>query len=262
MTAADICRNTTRFGVTLSVVIVGTVACSSGKTVSTDSATSPPSRVLEQHRLDIDGDSVLDSIVVLRADSSAPGATSRIELQLSHAGARVLEDSNRWDPAPEEFNGYGSLLKSRLLYVADFYRAGRLLFLFGGKVGCCQQSLTIYRLGANGPEKYFYDPELFIDRSPVPQANKVAVIAGRRLSQAAAPPSSEFVSAVTYAPVIVYRLEEKPRIDSAATKALTREELGGFAGFEYRTDVAALRRSNGAKVLWNLRERRAIPYSR
>ena len=259
MTAAYALRIGGHFEVAVFAMIVGTVACSSGKTVTKDSAASTSSRVLEQHRLDVDGDSVLDSIIVVRADSSAPGVTHRIELHLSHAGARVLEDSSRWDPAPEEFNGYGNLLKSRLPYIADFHRAGRLLFLFGGKVGCCQQSLTIYRLGANGPEKYFYDRELFIDRSPVPQANKVAVIAGRRLSQAASPPSSEFVSAVTYAPVIVYRLEEKPRIDSAATKALTREELGGFAGFEYRTDVATLRKSNGAKVLWNLRERRVIP---
>jgi hypothetical protein len=259
MTAADMFRNTTRIGVALSVVIFATAACSFGKTAAKDSATSMSSRVVEQHHLDVDGDSVLDSIIVVRADTSAPGVTDRIELRLSHAGLRVLEDSSRWDPAPEEFNGYGNLLKSRLLYIADFHRAGRLLFLFGGKVGCCQQSLTIYRLGANGPQKYFYDPELFIDRSPVPQAKTVAMIAGRKLSQAAAPPSSEFVSAVTYAPVVVYRLEEKPRIDSAATKALTREELGGFAGFEYRPDVAALRRSNGAKVLWNLRERRPIP---
>jgi hypothetical protein len=54
--------------------------------------------------------------------------------------------------------------------------------------------------------------------------------------------------------VIVYRLEDTPRTDSAATRTLTREELGGFAGFAYRTDVAALRRANGAKLLWNLRE--------
>jgi hypothetical protein len=248
-----------RYSSGIVLFVLATGACSSGKVATKDSAASTPSRVLEQHRLDLDGDSVPDSIVVLRADTSAPGATSRIELRLSHAGVRVLEDSSRWDPAPEEFNGFGNLLKSRLLYVADFHRAGRLLFLFGAKVGCCQQSLTIYRLGAKGPEKYFYNPELFIDRSPVPQANKVAMIAGRKLSQGIAPPSSEFVSAVTYAPVIVYRLEEKPRIDSAATKALTREELGGFAGFAYRTDIAALRRSTGAKVLWNLREHRAIP---
>jgi len=48
-------------------------------------------------------------------------------------------------------------------------------------------------------------------------------------------------------------------IDSAATRALTRDELGGFAGFAYRTDVAALHRGNGSKLLWNLRERRPMP---
>jgi hypothetical protein len=232
-------------------------ACSSGKPVAKDTAAASP--ILERHALDLDGDSVPDSILVFRGDSSAPGPARKIELHLSKAGTRVLQDSTRYDPAPEEFNGFGNLLTSHLVYAADFYRAGRLIFLFGGKTGCCQQSLTIYRAGANGPQKYFYDPELFIDRSPVPQPNKIALLAGRKLSQGLAPPSSEYVSAVTYAPVIVYRLEDAPRIDSAATRALTREELGGFAGFAYRTDVAALHRGNGSKLLWNLREHRPMP---
>ena len=232
------------FGVTLA-------ACSSGKPASQAS----PSPVLERHALDLDGDSVPDSVIVFRGDSFHSGAASKIELHMSRAGARVLQDSNRYDPAPEEFNGYGNLLTSHIVYAADFYRAGRLVFLFGAKTGCCQQSLTIYRAG----QKYFYDPELFVDRSPVPLPNKIALLAGRKLSQAVAPPSGEYVSAVTYAPVIVYRLEDAPRIDSAATRALTREELGGFAGFTYRTDVAALRRANGSKVLWNLKEHRPVP---
>jgi hypothetical protein len=37
------------------------------------------------------------------------------------------------------------------------------------------------------------------------------------------------------------------------------ESEHGFAGFAYRTDVAALRRGNGSKVLWNLREPRPTP---
>lgn len=238
------------FGLTMS-------ACSSAKPAAKDSAATSP--ILERHALDLDRDSVPDSVVVFRADSSHPGSASKIELHLSRAGTRVLQDSTRYDPAPEEFNGYGNLLTSHVVYAADFYRAGRLVLLFGAKTGCCQQSLTIYRAGPKGPEKYFYDPELFIDRSPVPQPNKIALLAGRRLSQAVAAPSSEYVSAVSYAPVIVYRLEDAPRIDSAATRALTREELGGFAGFAYRTDVAALRRANGSKLLWNLREHRPMP---
>lgn len=232
-------------------------ACSSTKPGAKETAGSSP--ILERHALDLDGDSVPDSILVFRGDSSAPGAASKIELHLSKAGTRVLADSTRYDPAPEEFNGFGNLLTSHLVYVADFYRAGRLVFLFGSKKGCCQQSLTIYRAGANGPERYFSDPELFVDRSPVPQPNKIAVLAGRRLSEALTPPSSEYSSAVTYAPVIVYRLEDRPRIDSAATRALTREELGGFAGFAYRTDVAALHRANGSKLLWSVREHRPLP---
>ena len=231
-------------------------ACSSGTRVAKDTAASP---ILERHALDLDGDSVPDSILVFRGDSSTHGAANKIELHLSRGSTRVLADSDRYDPAPEEFNGFGNLLTSHLVYAADFYRAGRLLFLFGGKTGCCQQSLTIYRAGPKGPEKYFHDAELFIDRSPVPQPNKVALLAGRKLSQGLTPPSSGYVSAVTYAPVIVYRLEDAPRIDSAATRALTREELGGFAGFAYRTDVAALRRSNGSKLLWNVREHRPMP---
>jgi hypothetical protein len=238
-------------------MLLAMAACSSGKPVA--EATTAASPILERHALDLDGDSVPDSIFVFRGDSSHPASASKIELRLSKAGARVLQASTRFDPAPEAFNGFGNLVTSHLVYVADFYRAGRLLFLFGGMTGCCQQSLTIYRATPTGPQKYFYDRELFIDRSPVPQPNKIALLAGRKLSQGVAPPSSEYVSAVTYAPVIVYRLEDTPRIDSAATRALTREELGGFAGFAYRTDVAALRRGNGSKLLWNLREHRVMP---
>lgn len=232
-------------------------ACSSDRPRAKDTTAASP--ILERHALDLDGDSVPDSIFVFRGDSSAPGAASRIELHLSRAGTRVLADSTRYDPAPEEFNGFGNLVTSHFVYVADFYRAGRLVFLFGAKTGCCQQSLTIYRAGPKGPQKYFSDPELFIDRSPVPLPNKIAVLAGRKLSEGVTPPSGEYVSAVTYAPVIVWRLEDTPRIDSAATRALTREELGGFAGFAYRTDVAALRRANGAKLLWNVKEHHPIP---
>jgi len=234
------------------------VSCSSGKPSATDS-TKPAtaSNVLEQQRLDLDGDGTPDDITVTRIDTSPSGKTGRTALRLSKAGAHTLPDTV--GSAPDEFNGNGNLLKSRLVYVAEFDRAGRLMILFGALKGCCQQSLTIYRLGPAGPEPYFHAAEFFVDRSPIPQPGKVAMIAGRRLSTAAALPSSDYVSSVTYAPVVAYRLEEKPRIDSAATKALTREELGGFAGFEPRTDVAALRRRDGSKVLWNLREHHAMP---
>lgn len=233
--------------------------------MSKDSAATASSRVLETQHLDLDGDGVPDSVVVVRADSagtdSARASQSRhIELRLSHAGARVLQDSAGWGAMPDEFNPNGNLVKSHLLYIADFQRAGRLLFLFGATRGCCQQSLTIYRLGADGPQKYFYAREFFIDRSPVPQPGKVASIAGRQLSVAVAPPSNEYAAAVSYAPVVVYRLEEKPHLDSAATKAITRQELGGFAGFEPRTDVAALTRRDGSKVLWSPSEQRTLPY--
>ena len=240
-------------------LLLGTTmaACSSAKPVAKDTGAASP--ILERHALDLDADSVPDSILVFRGDSSERVAASKIELRLSRGGTRVFQDSDGYDPAPEEFNGFGNRLTSHLVYVADFYRAGRLIFLFGGKTGCCQQSLTIYRVGAHGPQKYFHDPELFIDRSPVPQPNKVALLAGRKLSEGLAPPSAEYTSAVTYAPVIVYRLEDLPRIDSAATRALTRQELGGFAGFAYRTDVAALTRGNGSKLLWNRKEHRAMP---
>jgi hypothetical protein len=242
--------------------IAAVTACSSGKPVQGDSVSAPgaatSSRVLEHDQLDIDGDGVPDGITVVRADTASHSATRRIELKMSKAGARVLEDSAGWDPAPDEFNGNGNLLQSQVLYAADFYRAGRLLFLFGAKVGCCQQSLTIYRLGSAGPEKYWQAREIFIDRSPVPSKAKVSMFAGRALSQSAASPSSEYVSAVTYAPVVAYVLDEKPRIDSAMTRTLTRQELGGFAGFNPRTDVAALRRRDGSKVLWNFAQHRAM----
>jgi len=240
------------------VAMLALNACSSSKPSANDSAMSAtPSSVLEQQRLDLDGDGVPDDITVTRLDTSSASKTGRIDLRMSKAGAHTLQDTVA--TAPDEFNGNGNLVKSRLVYVADFDRAGRLMMLFGALEGCCQQSLTIYRLGPTGPEPYFHAAEFFVDRSPIPQPGKVATIAGRRLSTAAASPSSEYISSVTYAPVVAYRLEETPRIDSTATKALTREELGGFAGFEPRADIAALRKRDGSKVLWNLREHRAMP---
>lgn len=249
--------------VILAAAIVAAISCSSKpSSQNANDATAgdaAASRVLERLAVDLDTDGTADSIVVVRGDTTKPGAAARIELTMSRAGARVLDDTGRYDPAPDEFNGYGNLVQSHLVYVADFERAGRLMLLFGTKHGCCQQSLTIYRLGNNGPEPYFHADEMWIDRSPVPLPGKVAVLAGRKLSEGVAPPTNEFAAAVTYAPVLVYRFEEKPKLDSAATRTLTREQLGGFAGFEYRTDVLALTRRDGSKALWSSRERRLLP---
>src|SRR4051794_19888043 len=86
------------------LLVVTLAGCSSAKPVTKDTANASP--ILERQALDLDGDSVPDSIFVFRGDSSAPGAASRIELRLSKAGNRVLQDSSRYDPAPEEFNGF------------------------------------------------------------------------------------------------------------------------------------------------------------
>lgn len=231
-------------------------ACSSKP--SSDAKASSTAISSTPIRIDLDGDGTADSIAVPAAASDT-GRVASLTLRMSRAGTRTLADSGGYAPAPEEFNGNGNLVASRLVYVADFARAGRLLFLFGGRTGCCQQGLTVYRLGDKGPESYFRQREFFVDRSPVPNASTPAMIAGRALSQASQAPSSEFVSSVTYAPVVAWRLLERPTIDSALTRTLTREELGGFAGYAPRTDVAALRRANGGKVVWDLKRGRAIP---
>lgn len=255
MHASVAVRDRAVFGI---FAMVALIACSASKSPANDSTrTVASSNVLEQQHLDLDGDGVADEITVTRIDASSSSKTGRVDLRLSKAGSHTLQDTV--GAAPDEFNGNGNLLKSRLVYVADFDRAGRLMLLFGGLEGCCQQALTIYRFGPTGPEPYFHAAEFFVDRSPIPQPGKVATIAGRALSTAASSPSGDYVSSVTYAPVVAYRLEDKPRVDSAATKTLTREELGGFAGFEPRTDVAALRKRDGSKVLWNLREHHAMP---
>jgi hypothetical protein len=163
---------------------VALAACSSAKPAAKDSATSA-SPILERHALDLDGDSVPDSILVLRLRR---GFLSR-------------------RPAP-----------------LSLRRPDRLL------------------------------PAEPNDLPREPKRSREVLLRPRAVHRSLAS-----AAAVTYAPVIVYRLEDKPRIDSAATRALTREELGGFAGFAYRTDVAALRRGNGSKLLWSLKEQRALP---
>ena len=216
-------------------------------------------RILEQHHIDMDDDGVADDLVVWSAAAGDPGVADRIELRLSHAGTRVLQDSNRWDPPPDDFKGTHNLVHSRLLYVAAFPKAGRLLFLFGANVACCLQNLTIYKLSASGPQKYFHAENSWYYSSPNPGSSGAGTMALKSISEGMAPPTPEFVRASTYDPIIVYRLGEHIEIDSTASEALNRKALGGFAGLKSRSDVRAVVRRDSTRALWDDRAGRIIP---
>jgi hypothetical protein len=230
-----------------------------GTPVAAQQSPSLAPRVLERHRLDLDGDGKPDDMIVWFADSVDPGSIGKIEFRLSHAGTRILQDTlSRWDPPPRDFHGTGNLIPSRRLYVADFPEAGRLLFLFGEEEGCCLQDLTIYRLGPAGPALYGHPGEVWFQSSPQPRPGIVATFAAALMTEAIGAPTKEFVKASTYAPVVVYRLGKTFEIDSAATIATTRRLRGGFAGFEYRTDVYIVRRRDKSPALWDVSARRII----
>src|SRR4051794_39150161 len=61
--------------------------------VAAQQSPSLPSRVLERHRLDFDGDGKPDEMIVWFADSLDPGIIGKIEFRLSHAGTRILQDT-------------------------------------------------------------------------------------------------------------------------------------------------------------------------
>ena len=216
-------------------------------------------RILERHRLDMDEDGVKDDLLVWFSDSLDPGIIGKIELRLSKLGTVVLEDINRWDQVPNDFKGTHNLVKSKLIYLANFPQAGQLLFLFGPSVGCCGPDLTIYRLGASGAQKYFHATQFVFYRSPNPGVSQVATMALAGVSEGMGPPTAEFVSATTYDPIVVYRLGERVQIDSAASEAITRKALGGFAGMESRSDVRAVVRRDSTRALWDDRAGRIIP---
>jgi hypothetical protein len=216
-------------------------------------------RILERHHIDMDGDGVRDDLIVWFSDSLDPGVIGSVELRLSRAGTKILRDVDRWDPPPADFKGTHNLVTSRLVYVADFPKAGRLLFLFGANASCCLQSLTIYQLGAAGPQQYFHADQFFFYESPNPGSSSLATMASKGVSEGMSPPTPDFVDAATYDPIIVYRLGERIRIDTAATIAANRKALGGFAGMKSRTDIRAVVHRDSSRALWDVRAGRIIP---
>jgi len=78
------------------------------------------------------------------------------------------------------------------------------------------------------------------------------------MTEATSAPTKEFVEASTYAPIVVYRLGRTLEVDSAATIATTKRYRGGFAGFDYRTDVYVLYRRDKSQALWDVSARRIL----
>lgn len=229
-----------------------------------DGATAAPILV-ERHRLDMDGDSIEDELIVysmVEKDELAvfprTEKNDRIELLMSRAGRQSVDGD--WGSPPAEFSPDANLIPSKRIFITDYPEAGRLLFLFGPESGCCLPSLSIRRLGPSGAESYFDAEQFGFLKPPYVDGEKgVTMEVFLALGEGVDPPTDAFASASSYVPVQVIRLGRLARIDSVASAVRTREERGGFAGLSPRDDVLAVRTRDGVARLWDTGTRRLLP---
>ena len=208
-------------------------------------------------RLDLDGDGALDSLMLHPASHpDGPGAYDTLEV--SFANGRVHALAGRWDaPRLPSFNSRDNLVQSTVFFVTRSPRAGTLVFLFGEDVACCAQALSIYRITADGIAPYLERDEVTL----IAQIEKGAarIIAADGLPEPVGNSTSDVASEVTYHPIIVTALEERPRLDTAASIARTRLAFGGYAGLHARDDVHAIVRRDGTHYLWDATRKRRLP---
>jgi hypothetical protein len=220
---------------------------------------APTTASLEQLVVDLDGDGRPDSVIVQPPrDTGDAGAVGAIQLVLSRTGRHTL--TGPWDSPPHDFSGVTNLVRSRFLYIADFQRAGRLLFLFGPEYGCCAQGFSIYRVGRDSVERYLAEEEFIFRRPIVPSSHEVTTLVGvRGLTEEDGGRTAEFPKASSYAPILAIRLEEMARLDTASTARLTQEELGGFAGVDRSDRYRAVRRADGSRAVWDDSTQQVVP---
>lgn len=214
----------------------------------------------ELFRLDLDGDGKPDELLLWAAEHpDGPGLYDRVEFGLSRSGHRVISGS--WDQVrATEHRQAGNLVSSRVLYVARFVRAGTLVFLAGEDVGCCAQAIDVYRVTARGISKYFESHE-FIYTAPLkPSATAVTSLVGVRwMSEVVGTTAPGAVSALSYNPTVVIRLEERARLDTAASAIATRRATGGFAGVAFSEHVLMITARDSSRFLWDEQAQRRIP---
>ena len=219
--------------------------------------TTPP---VLRYRLDLDGDRLPDELVLRpSSDWDDSGTYNRLEVALSRSGRHIL--TGAWDPPDTvAYPRRGNLVASSALLVGHFPRAGTLLFLFGRDVGCCFQSIHIYRVTAHGISNYFHRSEfLFTEPLNLSSSTAATIVGLQGRSEATGTTAPGAPSGWTYNPHLVLRLEERARIDTAATAARTRAIDGGFAGVNPRNDVFVITNPDSSHYLWDNVHRRRIP---
>jgi hypothetical protein len=113
--------------------------------------------------------------------------------------------------------------------------------------------MQIYQVTASGVRTYFDDEEFLFAHGLSLAADGVGVMVGYRSRSEFAGPGQ------TYNPLVVIRLEEDPRLDTAATADSTRPYWGGFAGVEASTNVYRVLRRDSTAYLWDENTRRVVP---
>jgi hypothetical protein len=240
------------------IFLLGLLLCATS--VDAQASARPSLTSIEHHRLDLDGDGMADDLWLRpSADTTEPGAYRQLELRLSRSGRHQV--TGNWDrQRPGDRSLRGNLVQSQAVFVGHFRRAGTLILLRGEDLGCCEQALEIYQVGPRGVKSYFSRPEfVFIKTFMLSKQPSETLVGQENPSETAGTSAPDALVAGTYDPVLVYRLTDPIRLDTAASIRATRAVLGGFAGLEPRVDVMSVVRRDRTRYLWDETRKRRIP---
>ena len=226
---------------------------------SGDTAT-PTAPTAERYSLDLDGDGRTDDLkLYYTPDQQDPGAYNRLEVTLSSSGLHSV--AGLWDPPDStERIDYPNMIASSGMFVGRFPRAGILIFLRGENVGCCLQRIQIFQVTRAGLVPY-YEADEWGFRYPLQVLpNEVTSMVGyRSLSEGTGTSAPDHTTGWTYNPLNVVRLEERARVDTAASADSTRKYWGGFAGVAPSQDIYGITRPDSSRYLWDEIHKRVIP---
>lgn len=153
----------------------------------------------------------------------------------------------------------GNRVPSRVIYVGRFAGAGTLVFLFGENVGCCLQSLDIYRVNPTGVSLYYHEPQ-FTFTKPVVQTDTVTSLEGISfLTELVGTTAPDALEAAGYQPRLVIRLGNIATLDTTATAAATRAVEGGWAGVSAPSSVLSILAKDSTRYLWDEAAGERIP---
>jgi hypothetical protein len=211
--------------------------------------------------LDLDGDGIADTLTLHRiAHPVDPGVYDTLSVHLSLGGRHSIGGS--WDALrSDEMQRFkGNLVKSRAVYVARFAHAGTLIFLFGEDVGCCLQSLDVYRASTKGLERYLNVEEFSLMDDLRPDPREITLLSTVEwMREAVGSTAPGYKEATTYGPVFVIQLDVRARIDTLASAAATRAAYGGFAGLSPQENIRMIVGRGGSRYLWDEKGKHPVP---